>query len=74
MFFTQTLNELNEEELSILFLICQKYLEPLGIQATFNFVKMLKKDITFRIIDVLKSQALEEKKEVFDSLKKKLQE
>jgi len=74
MFFTQTLNELNEEELSILFLICQKYLEPLGIHATFNFVKMLKKDITFRIIDVLKSQALEEKKEVFDSLKKKLQE
>ena len=74
MFFTQTLNELNEEELSILFLICQKSLEPLGIQATFNFIKMLKKDITFRIIDVLKSQALEEKKEVFDSLKKKLQE
>lgn len=72
MIFEQTLKTLTEEELSILFLICEKIFEPIGISAKFDYVKMLRLDITLKIIDVLQSQALEEKKEIFSSLKKKL--
>jgi len=74
MIYGHTLRSLTEEELSVLFFICEKTLEPLKINSTFNFLKMLNLKVTLRIIDVLKSQALEEKKEVFDSLKKKLTE
>lgn len=74
MIYSQTLKTLDEDELSILFLICEKMFEPIGLNATYHFLKMLRLDITLKIIDVLKNQALDEKKYIFDSLKKKLAE
>jgi hypothetical protein len=72
MIYSQTLQTLTEDELSILFLICQKFFEPLQIPATYNYVKMLKRDATLKIIDVLEKQATEENKFIFHSLKNKL--
>jgi len=74
MIYEQTLRSLSEEELSILFLICDKMLEPLSIRAKFQYLKMLRLNVVGKIIDVLQAQALEEKKEIFNSLKKKLSE
>ena len=74
MIYEQTLRSLDEEELSILFLICEKMFEPISIHATFHYLKMLRLNVILKMIDVLQAQALEEKKEVFVSLKKKLTE
>jgi hypothetical protein len=74
MIYTQTLNSLTEDEYSILFYICQRVLEPLNIDARFEFIKMLRLDITCKIIDTLQKQALDDKQEIFTSLKKKLTE
>lgn len=74
MIYEQTLRSLDEEELSILFLICEKMFEPIKISATFQYLKMLRLNVILKMIDVLQTQALEEKKEVFNSLKKKLTE
>lgn len=74
MIYEQTLRSLDEEELSILFLICEKMFEPIKINATFQYLKMLRLNVILKMIDVLQTQALEEKKEVFNSLKKKLTE
>ena len=49
-------------------------LEPLSIRAKFQYLKMLRLNVVGKIIDVLQAQALEEKKEIFNSLKKKLSE
>lgn len=72
MIYEQTLRTLTEDELSILFLIVDKFLSPLGVSPAFNYLKMLKLDTTNKIIDILQSQALPEKKETFTTLKNKL--
>lgn len=74
MIYQSTIDNLSEDELSILFLICQKFFDPINLEAKINYVKMLRVNIILSIIDILKAQALEEKKEIFDSLKKKLTE
>lgn len=74
MIYEQTLRSLNDDELSILFLICEKMFEPISINAKFQYLKMLRLDVILKMIDVLQTQALEEKKEIFNSLKKKLLE
>lgn len=74
MIYRSTINNLTEEELSILFLIADKFLSPLNVDTTINFVKMLRVDIVCKIIDVLKSQAQEQYQNIFDTLKKKLTE
>jgi len=74
MIYNSTINTLSEEELSILFLISDKFLSPLNIDTTIHFVKMLKIDVVCLIIDVLKPQAQEQFQNIFDSLKKKLTE
>ncbi|NBW56592.1 hypothetical protein EBR43_02170 [bacterium] len=74
MIFQGKINELTEDELSILFLICEKFLQPLGMSASLHFVKMLDINVVCKIVDVLKPQALLEKQEIFDNLKKKLSE
>jgi len=72
MIFQSTLDTLTEEEESILFLICYKFIAPLGYDTKYNFLKSLRVNVVLGIIDVLKSQALPEKQEIFESLKKKL--
>lgn len=72
MIYGQTLRSLSEDEISILFLICDKLLSPCNVDLSFNYLKMLRLDVTCKIIDVLETQALEEKKEIFRSLKNKL--
>jgi len=72
MIYQSTINNLTEEELSILFLICNKFLKPLNLDVNINFVKMLRLDVVSKVIDVLKPQALEESRPIFDSLQKKL--
>lgn len=72
MIYQSTINTLTEEELSILFLISNNFLVHFNIETNVHFVKMLRVDVVVRMIDVLKNQAKEECKEIFDSLKKKL--
>lgn len=72
MIYGQTLRSLTEDELSILFFICDRMLAPLKLESTFHFLKFLRLDVTCRIIDVLETQALDDKKEIFKSLKNKL--
>lgn len=74
MIYEQTLRSLNEDELSILFFICEKMFEPININAKFQYLKMLRLNVILKMIDVLQTQAYEEKKEIFNSLKKKLLE
>ena len=74
MIFRSTINTLSEEELSILYLIIHNALGPFGIEPRLDFIKMFRLDILLRIIDVLKPQALPDKQDIFDSLKKKLTE
>jgi len=74
MIYEQTLRSLNDDELSILFLICEKMFEPINISAKFQYLKMLRLNVILKMIDVLQTQALDEKKEIFNSLKKKLLE
>lgn len=70
MITANTLQTLTEEEISILFFIVEKSMP--WLQPNFNFIKLLRKDITLRIIDVLKRQAIPEKQSIFDTLKEKL--
>lgn len=74
MIYNSTIASLTEEELSILFLICDKFLAPLNIETKIDFVRMLRVNVICNILDVLKPQSLEQFHEVFDSLKKKLTE
>jgi len=74
MIFNSTIASLTEDELSILFLICDKFLAPLNIETKIDFIKMLKINVICNIIDILKPQAQEQYHEIFDSLKKKLTE
>ena len=72
MIYSYTLNSLTEDELSILFFICDHYLKPIGIDTKYDFLKMLKKHAVIPIIESLKQQAQEESKNIFDTLKEKL--
>lgn len=72
MIYQSTINSLTEEELSILFFITEKFLSPLSIDIKINFVKMLKLNVIFKMIEILQQQALDENKNIFDSLKNKL--
>ena len=74
MIYKSTIDILTEEELSLLFLISDKFLTPLNIESNIHFVKMLKIDVVCRILDILKPQAQEQFYNIFDSLKKKLTE
>jgi hypothetical protein len=69
MIFSYTLNSLTEEEISILYLIGGKFLP---FEPNFEILKTLRIPIVLKILDVLKPQALEEKQEIFNSLKEKL--
>jgi len=72
MILSHTLKNLTEEEISLLFLIGDILFSPLGIDFKFNYIKMFRVNIILPIIDTLKSQALEEKYNIFDSLKEKI--
>jgi hypothetical protein len=72
MILTHTLNNLTEEEISILFFIGDKLFSPLGIKFKINYIKMFRIHVLIPIIDTLRSQALEEKHNIFDSLKEKI--
>jgi len=69
MILYSTLKSLTEEELSILFLITQKFF---SWEINYKILTTLRVDIVSKIIDVLKPQALEEKQEIFDKLKEKI--
>jgi hypothetical protein len=49
MIYSDTLRSLTEDELSILFLIFNKFFEPFKIEAKYNFLKMLRVDITCKL-------------------------
>ena len=72
MIYSYTLNSLTEDELSILFYICELYFKPIDIDIRYDFFKMLKKNTIIPIIERLKQQAQEENKNIFDTLKEKL--
>jgi len=74
MIYQSTINSLTEDELSVLFFIFNYFFESIGIEPRIEFIKMMKIDALQKIIDVLRPQALVEKQEIFDSLKKKLSE
>jgi hypothetical protein len=69
MIFSHTLQSLTEEEVSILYLICQRFLP---FEPNHMTLKTLRIPIILKIIDVLKPQALDEKQTIFDTLKEKL--
>lgn len=70
MIFSHTLDSLSEDEISILYFIAASTMPWLDIKR--DFLKYLRKDIVFRIIEVLKKQALDEYKSIFDTLREKL--
>lgn len=72
MIYQSKINELDENELSILFLILDKFFRPLNLEAKLEYVKMLRLDVICGMIDVLKTQAIDEYKNIFESLKNKL--
>jgi hypothetical protein len=72
MIYNWELDSLADDEKSILFFIVQKSLEPLGYEPNVKWINMLRKDLTFKIIDTLKRQAPEQNHQIFDSLKEKL--
>ena len=69
MIYSHTLHDLTEEEISVLYLIAGRVL---SFEPNFNILKALRIPAVLKIIDVLKPQALEEKKDIFDKLKEKL--
>jgi hypothetical protein len=69
MIFSHTLQSLTEEEVSILYLICQRFLP---FEPNHMTLKTLRIPIILKIIDVLKPQAHDEKQAIFDTLKEKL--
>jgi hypothetical protein len=69
MIYSYTLNSLTEEEISILYLIGEKFL---SFEPNFDVLKTLRIPVVLKLIDILKPQALEEKQEIFNSLKEKL--
>jgi hypothetical protein len=70
MIFSHTLDALSEDEISILYFITASSMPWLDVK--HDYLKLLRKDIVYKIIDVLKNQALDEYKNIFDSLKEKL--
>ena len=54
MIYSWELDTLTDDEKSILFLIVQKSLEPLGYEPKVSWISMLKRDLTLKIIDTLK--------------------
>ena len=70
MIFSHTLDTLSEDEISILYLITASSMPWLDVKR--DYLKFLRKDIVYKIIDILKNQALDEYKNIFDSLKEKL--
>jgi len=70
MIYRSTLDTLTEDELSILFFIADRFLNPLDIN--INFIKMLRLNVVIPMLDVLKPQAIEQNRYIFDSLKNKL--
>jgi len=73
MIHSDTLKILTEDELSILFYICGHPL-ILGsyVAPKIDFIKMFKLDHTLKLIEIFKNHALDDKKEIFDNLAKKL--
>lgn len=69
MIYSHTLNDLTEEEISVLYFISERVL---SFEPNFNILKALRIPAVLKIIDVLKPQALEDKREIFDKLKEKL--
>lgn len=70
MITTHTIKTLSEEEVSVLFFIIEQSMP--WLTPNINFIKLLRKDITFKILDTLKRQALPDKQNIFDTLKEKL--
>lgn len=70
MITSQTLKTLSDEEALVLYFIIEQSMP--WLQPNFNFVKFLRKDVTFKILDTLKRQALPDKQNIFDTLKEKL--
>lgn len=70
MIASHTLKTLSEEEISVLLFIVEQSMP--WLTPNFNFIKFLRKDITFKILDTLKRQALPDKQNIFDTLKEKL--
>lgn len=73
MIHSNTIKLLTEEELSILLYICGHPM-VLGqmVAPNIKFIKMFKLNILLQLIEIFKNHALEDKKNIFDNLKKKL--
>jgi len=69
MIYSHTLQGLTEEEVSILYLICQRFLP---FEPNHTTLRTLRIPVVLKIIDVLKPQGLDEKQTIFDTLKEKL--
>ena len=73
MIHSETLKLLTEDELAILFYICG-HPQVLGsmVQPKIEFIRMFKLNVLVRLIEIFKNHALEDKKNIFDELLKKL--
>lgn len=73
MIHSETIKLLTEDELSILYYICGhpmilgKFVAP-----DIKFIRMFKIDRLLQLIEIFKQHALEDKKNIFDELSKKL--
>jgi hypothetical protein len=74
MLYKQTLKELSEDQIAILFVIANNALMPLGVVPNYSHLTLLRQDITLQHIDFLKNHALEESIPIFDDLKAKILE
>ena len=73
MIHSETLKSLTEEELAILYYICG-HPRVLGsmVEPKIDFIKMFRLDVLKKLIEIFKQHALEDKKNIFDELLKKL--
>lgn len=72
MIHSDLVKSLTDDEASILYYMVHESIAPLGYEAKFEFVKMLKLNYVVNYIDILRKKALEEHGGKFDDLKKKI--
>jgi len=72
MIHSETLKQLTEDELSILYYIFYDSLKIENFNVQFRHIQMLRAGVLYKLLDKYRTQALETSHKIFDSLKEKL--
>jgi len=72
MIHSETLKQLTEDELSILYYIFYDSLKIENFNVQFRHIQMLRAGVLYKLLDKYRTQALETSHKILDSLKEKL--